>query len=530
MRNAATRRTSSLIPHPSSLKMGKALRHGETFSNPRTAFGTLRDWLARQLWIQKFDNPLGLIVLLVAMLPVPYVLAKLDFKVGFVLFIALIGLPLVGFVLFNLVFGLGLLLFVSLMVVYGAKFTGAPIGTLLDLLILVSMVSILLRQIKERDWSFGKNPLGYIILAWLYFNFLQILNPGAESKMAWLYTIRSVAIQLLVFFIGAYAFKNDKKGIERIIKFIIWMCFAFVLYGLKQQFFGFSAAEKAWIYSNEEIFELYYQWGTMRIPSFCYDPTTFGILAACFAMFCIVFAVGPTSRGQKIWLGTMAVLALWVMAYTGTRTAYVLVPLGAFFFAGMILNRNVLIVTGIFAVLGTGFILKSSSSGVVYRIQTAFKPSEDASMNVRLENQKRIQPFIQSHPLGGGLGSCGVWGKRFNPDSELSKFPHDSSFVRMAVELGWIGLILYGLLHYIVVRTGIYYFFRCRDPWIKTAYAAITTWTFMLLVACYAQEAILQLPMNVIYNIFLAMLVTLKNFDPAYQTAADAVPDEPLTR
>jgi hypothetical protein len=36
-------------------------------------------------------------------------------------------------------------------------------------------------------------------------------------------------------------------------------------------------------------------------------------------------------------------------------------------------------------------------------------------------------------------------------------------------------------------------------------------------VACYAQEAILQLPMNVIYNIFLAVLVTLKNFDPAFQ-------------
>ena len=41
----------------------------------------------------------------------------------------------------------------------------------------------------------------------------------------------------------------------------------------------------------------------------------------------------------------------------------------------------------------------------------------------------------------------------------------------------------------------------------------------MLAVACYFQEAILQLPMNVIYNVFLAMLVTLKNFDPAFEKA-----------
>jgi hypothetical protein len=41
----------------------------------------------------------------------------------------------------------------------------------------------------------------------------------------------------------------------------------------------------------------------------------------------------------------------------------------------------------------------------------------------------------------------------------------------------------------------------------------------MLTVACYAQEAILQLPMNVIYNVFLALLVTLKNYDPAFRQA-----------
>ena len=214
--------------------------------------------------------------------------------------------------------------------------------------------------------------------------------------------------------------------------------------------------------------------------------------------------------------GVMFISAIWVLAYTGTRTAFALVPVGGVFYAGLTLSRRVLMIGAVFAVLGTGFILKSSSNGVIFRIQSAFKPSQDDSMNLRLENQKKIQPFIQSHPIGGGLGSCGMWGKRFNPDSELSKFPHDSSFVRMGVELGWIGLMLYTLLHFFVLRTGLYYFVRCRDPLIKAIYAGITTWCFMLAVACYAQEAILQLPMNVIYNIFLAILVTLKNFDPAF--------------
>jgi hypothetical protein len=497
--------------------MQQAPTHGDLFARDHSAVGRLRIWIGRQIWIQKLNNPFGLMMLLLATLPVSYVLSILELKISLIIFAALVGFPLVVFCLFNITFALGLLLFVSVLVVVGAKFTNAPIGTLLDLLILVSGIGILLRQIKERDWSFGKYPLSYMILVWLYFNILQVLNPGAESTMAWLYTVRSVAIQQIVFFIGAYALRADRKGIFNLLKFIILICGAGAVFGLKQQFFGFSSAEMAWVMADKERYELYFQWGMMRIPSFCYDPTTFGILMACFSLFCIALIIGPTKILHKVILSVLFILSMWVMGYTGTRTAFVLVPIGAIFYAGLILNKRVFITGLFFALLGTAFILKSSSSGVIYRIQSAFKPSKDDSMNLRLQNQKKIQPFIQSHPLGGGLGSCGVWGKRFNPDSELSKFPHDSSFVRMAVELGWIGLILYTLLHYFVLRTGLYYFIRCSDPLIKAIYAGITTWCFMLTVACYAQEAILQLPMNVIYNVFLAILVTLKNFDPSFQ-------------
>ncbi len=492
-------------------------KHGDLFTRDHSLWGRLRLWLSQQLWLGKFNNPLGLMLLLLATLPVSYLLATAGLQVGMVVFLVLIGLPLVAFCLVNLTFGLALMLTVALLVVFGAKYTGAPIGTLLDLLIMVSALAILLRQIKDRDWSFARHPLSTIIAIWLYYNILQVLNPWAESKMAWLYTVRSVAIQQLVYFIGAYAFRESKRSIMILLKLVIGICFACALYGLKQQYLGFSGQETAWIMSDPKRFELYYQWGMMRIPSFCYDPTTFGILMACFGIFCMALFIGPSNRRQKILLAIMIVCAFWAMAFSGTRTAFALVPVGGIFYAGLTLSRRVLLVGGLVGLLGIGFVLKSSSSGVVYRMQSAFNPSKDDSMNLRLENQKKIQPFIQSHPLGGGLGSCGIWGERFNPDSELSKFPHDSSFVRMGVELGWIGLILYTLLHYFVLRTGLFYFVRCRDPWIKAIYAGITTWCFMLAVACYAQEAILQLPMNVIYNIFLAILVTLKNFDPAFR-------------
>ncbi|MCW5923342.1 MAG: O-antigen ligase family protein [Saprospiraceae bacterium] len=498
--------------------------HGHLFTRNSNALGRAKTWLERQLWVQKLNNPLGVALLLLASLAVAYIMSSLSIRTSFVLYVVVVGAPLIVLCLFNVAFSIGMMIFTAFMVPFVLKFTNVPIGTLLDLLILLGAVGILLRQIKERDWSFAKHPLSYMILIWLYYNLMQVLNPYAESKMAWLYTVRSVAIQQVVFFIGAYAFRHNRKAVFGILKLIVVLCFAAALYGLKQQFFGFSAAETAWVMADPERFQLYYQWNMMRVPSFCYDPTTFGILMACFALFCLALIIGPTKRNHKIALIVMLMCSLWAMAYTGTRTAFALVPVGAIFYAGLILNRKVLLVGGILAVLGAGLVLKSTSSGVMYRIQSAFKPTQDDSMNLRLENQKKIQPFIQSHPIGGGLGSCGVWGKRFNPDAELSHFPHDSSFVRMAVELGWIGLILYTLFHYAVLRTGLYYFIRCRDPLIKAIYAGITTWTFMLAVACYAQEAILQLPMNVIYNVSLALLVTLKNFDPAFRVNEHAPP------
>lgn len=483
----------------------------------RSFSGKIKAWVDKQFPNLSLQNPITVALLLLATLPVSYVLSTLEIKLSVMLFSGLLGIPLVIFCLFNITFAIGLMLFVSLALPFALKFTSVPLGTLLDLLILLSTVGILLRQIKERDWSFAKYPLSYMILIWLYYNVMQVLNPEAQSKMAWLFTVRSVAIQQVVFFVGAYAFKNNRTGALAMIKLIIGLCFISALYGLKQQFLGFSGMETAWMMADQERYQLYFQWGMIRIPSFCYDPTTFGILMACFGVFCAVLIAGATKKEHKIILGIMLICAFWAMAYTGTRTAFGLIPIGGIFFAGLTLSKRVVIVGGILAVLGAGFILKSTSSGVIYRIQSAFKPTKDDSMNLRLENQKKIQPYIQSHALGGGLGSCGIWGKRFNPESELAKFPHDSSFVRMGVELGWIGLLLYTLFHYFVLRTGLYYFIRCRDPFIKSLYAGISTWCFMLAVACYFQEAILQLPMNVMYNVFLALLVTLKNFDPAFQ-------------
>ncbi|MEM6964919.1 MAG: hypothetical protein AAF573_09150, partial [Bacteroidota bacterium] len=94
--------------------------------------------------------------------------------------------------------------------------------------------------------------------------------------------------------------------------------------------------------------------------------------------------------------------------------------------------------------------------------------------------------------------------------------------VRLAVEIGWIGLILYMLFIFQCLRWGIYYYFRVRDPMIKNLYLAINTAFFMLVIASYPQEAILQVPTSIIFYILLAAIIKLKDFDESFKKTASS--------
>ena len=144
-------------------------------------------------------------------------------------------------------------------------------------------------------------------------------------------------------------------------------------------------------------------------------------------------------------------------------------------------------------------IFMPTSSPTLYRFQTAFRPSEDASFNVRKINQKRIQPFIQSHPLGGGLGATGTWGQRFSPNSFLANFPPDSGYVRVAVENGWIGLFVLCTLIFVILREGINNYYSIKDPALKAICLSMILVIFAYHIGNYPQEAIVQFPSNTLY-------------------------------
>jgi putative inorganic carbon (HCO3(-)) transporter len=474
---------------------------------------TIKSWLKQHFLINKLDTALGIIILGLLALVVAVVVGQMGFMGGSLMLVAAIGFLVVFASLFYPYTGLYFALIMSVLVSFLSKIVDLPYGISLDLLLVVMGLGVIMRQIKERDLSFAKSPLSLPILVWVFYCLIQVLNPYALSKMAWLYTVRSVALLILLYFIACYALSSYRRIIN-IFKFALALAFISALYGLKQEFFGFTDFELTWLYADQGRFQLIFQWSRLRIFSFFSDPTNYGIYMAYMGVICFILLLGPFKIWQKIALSIGGLAMFVAMAYAGSRTPFVLVPFGFGIFTLLTLKRNVLIAMVLFVMVGSVLVLKSTGSAVIYRLQSAFLPDRSGdTMNVRWENQKKIQPLIQNRPFGSGLGSTGEWGQRFAPNSLLAKFPPDSGLVRIAVELGWIGLLLYSFLLYKILNMGIRYYFRVRHPGIKVIYLALICMLFMLVLASYPQEAIIQIPTSIFFYVSLAMLTRLKDFD-----------------
>ena len=421
--------------------------------------------------------------------------------------------------------GICILLVLAYVVMFFARFaTSFPVGTVIDGVEALLLFGFFLRKKGERSWGIFRNGISAVVLVWIGYNLLQVVNPSAASRLAWLYTIRTVAIVAITHFVFVYHIR-DAAFIRLLFKvWIVLSCVA-AAYTFKQEFLGFSPFEKAWLSSDVSYTNLYYIGNHWRKFSIFSDPVALAYNMVVSCILCLSLATGPVSQNKKILLIALAGFFFMAMLYSGTRGAFILLP-AAFLMLGVLkFNRKVLIVGIIAAVVLAGVILMPTSNATLYRFQTAFKPAKDASYSIRAYNQTRIQPFILSHPMGGGLGATGVWGQRFSTGSMLAAFPPDSGYVRVAVELGWVGLLLLCTFMFVVLKSGIRAYFQIKNPALKSYCLAAVLIVFTLNIGNYPQEALVQYPANIYFYLAIALIPVTLRLDR--QLAAQSLQNTP---
>jgi O-antigen ligase len=290
---------------------------------------------------------------------------------------------------------------------------------------------------------------------------------------------------------------------------------------MKQEFIGFSAAEDAWLHSDPEIAGLLFIAGHWRKFSIFSDPVAFAYNMNMAAIFCIALIAGQTPMWKKVVLCIFVAIFMLSMLYSGTRAANVLVPAALFLFAIIRYNKQVLLFSCLAAVGLVILINVPTGDPNLQRFQTAFRPNEDNSYKLRKYNQERIKPYIYSHPIGFGLGATGGWGKRFGDGSVVSQFQPDSGYIRVAVELGPVGLLIFCTLIFTILRTGINNYYKIQDPELKMYSLGILLVVFAYNIANFPQEALVQFPSNVYFSLDVALLTVLYRLDKQKQKKAE---------
>lgn len=465
------------------------------------------------IFIKKITNPLGFILLTILCIALGTVIIYEGLTAVIIILVALIGLPVAYGIMFFPRFGIITLLISAYFIMWFTHMGfNYPFGTVIDIIELLLIVGFFIKQKKHPNWGIFKSSISVLILIWIAYNILQIANPIIESRLAWLYTIRSVAAVMIMYFVFVYHIRSA-EFIKLLIKIWIGLTIIGAAYGFWQEFIGFLPFEENFINSDPKYRNLLFIAGKWRKFSIYSDPVAFSYNMVISTVLCVTMMLNQMKLWKKVTLGALAFFFIWAMIFSGTRGAYVLIPAALALLVILKFNRTVLLFAFTGFLLLAFFIYVPTSNYNIRRFQSAFNPSKDASFSVRAINQKRIQPFIQEHPLGAGLGAVSSTGKQMVRHSVLTGFAPDSGYVRVAVELGWIGLLLFCTLLFGIVRSGINNYFKIRDPELQNYCLAMTLIAFILAIGSYPQEAIVQFPTSIYFYLVVAIITITRQLD-----------------
>lgn len=435
--------------------------------------------------------------------------------------IGILGLPILATYLYivftNSRYGL-LVLFVYNFFVLGSMryLKDVPLGLGVDGQLILMYLALFFKSFFFKvPWENAKREIVLLAAIWFTYALFQLVNPETVSREAWFYAMRGVSLYMILTIPLILILFN--KHNDLILFFKIWAVLSLLgsLKGLMQQFIGPDPWEQAWLDGGGDLTHILF--GKLRIFSFFSDAGQFGAAQGHAAVvFFILSFFEKESWKWKYFYAIVAILGLYGMMISGTRGAIAVPIMG--FGLYVILRKNIkVLILG--AILGLGVIVFfkfttiGSSNYTINRMRTAFDP-EDASLQVRLENQRKLKTYMASRPFGGGIGAAGNWGMRFTPNTFLAQTPTDSWYVMIWAEQGIVGLLLHlFILFYVVIKGSYYIMFKVRDPVLRAQLSALVSGMFGIMVASYGNGVLGQMPTGIIMYSSMAFLFLAKDLD-----------------
>jgi hypothetical protein len=405
--------------------------------------------------------------------------------------------------------GLYLTLVVAFIGVGLRRYAEAPTGLLVDGLLAITLLGVLIGRDHRNSIDSLKNVLVVFVVVWFVYNIGQLFNPERPSIAAWFYAVRGVSLYWIVAVpVGLLLFR-PRRDLDRFLKWWLSLSLIGTGWGLKQLLIGLDGAEQAWlsIPGNQSTHILF---GKLRVFSFYSDSGQFGAAQGHAAVVAGILAVGLRHKGLRLLLGGISAVLTLGLFISGTRGALAVPFVG--FLSYLILSKNWRVLSvGLILIVTAFSLLKFTYVGhsvyEIRRMRTAVQQgSDNPSLQVRIENQKRLAAYLEGRPFGGGVGSAGYWGQRFSPDTFLANLALDSWYVKIWAEQGIVGLVLYLLLFALVLFQGLRRLLSCEDEEHRLKLLALFCGVLGIMAASYGNQVLGQMPTGIVAALSLVFL------------------------
>lgn len=391
-----------------------------------------------------------------------------------------------------------------------------PYGLMIDAVLALTLIGTFFTA-KRKDIAKLNNPMVWLVVIWAGYTFLQVANPEARSREAWFFAVRGVSLYWLLSVPVMFIWLRERKDLEKFLKIWIGWSLLAAFIGFKQQYISLWAGEQAWLDAGASSNHV--QMGHLRSFSFYSDAGQFGAAMAHVSLFCGIVAMGASTIIKKILWFLLAFIFFWGFAVAGSRGPLFVIAGGAFMYLFMIKNFKLLAV-GIMVAAGAFVFLKftniAQGNYQVQRLRTALDPN-DASLQVRLDNQAKLREYLKTRPFGGGIGSGANWGKRFSPGTFLSEVALDSWYVKIWVESGIVGLILHIIQIILIIYFGFRKVFFLKDPKLRSQCMGLLCGFFGVALASYGNQIFGQSPTGTILYFSMVFFYLCDKWDTSQE-------------
>ncbi len=460
-----------------------------------------------------------------------FALAIYEFiNAGFSVFAVICILPVL--VLVALVFfrkstnGIWLLFIVNYFLQFAGRFRYLPPSIPMSLYNEALELMILLTAIitASNDPKFGRslNFMLFATLLWCTFGILEVFNDTCGIGIdvgAWFSGFRLLCIQLLWIQLVFTVYISTPETLHKYIKLWAWLSLFAAFWTFKQKFFGFTQTENVWLMTAGRTHIL--NGGTLiRYFSVFSDAACYGCNAAATAAAFFILSITSKVKKDRIFYLITALIVTWGMFQSGTRTAIFCLALGLMVFILLSKSFKIAIVSGlVFGALGFLLVFTTIGNGnqQIRRMRSGFN-KDDASTNVRAQNQAVMKKYLADAPWGIGIGTGMNNVPANNKFRKLSTMPPDSEYVFVWIRTGVIGISVFLVAMAIMfIGASRVVLFQLKNRSLMGIGAAFTSAFAAIQLGGYGNQVLFQYPNGTIFFGAIAIVFTLPYIEPAWE-------------